>query len=361
MVQAVSYFSGFETGDGSEVSTLGAGNSVQNTIFRSGAYALKASGTACQLVTGLSATQTSGRFYFYAPAGTFTSNSFFLEVPSRLQIRFASGSTPKITMSDAGSSLGLTLATGITNMTGDTWHLIEFVYDLAAGGVVQLWADGVLQINTTHTSNVAGTPTTGWNAAGAANPNEKYYDDVLIATGGLTRIGRGACIARQGTTGTPTYNAWTKNGAATAALCWSDTPFSTATNCTANVAATAQTMLVSPFSATQTGHGGEVTYPKDIINACKVGLVGKTAVNGNITIRRRVGGADTDVSVALTTGDTYKQTTLFTDTVANLDAYEIGVVNPLVATLETIEDMWMMIDYVPNGAGISSNLLTMGV
>ena len=107
-------------------------------------------------------------------------------------------------------------------------------------------------------------------------------------------------------------------------------------------------MLVAPFSATQSGHGSEVIGAGDTINACKAAAIAKTAVAGNMDIRRRINGADTDVTVTLTTSDAYYDGGIFTTTTALLDSAEIGVKNDLIATLETVEDMWLMVDYTDN-------------
>ncbi len=337
----VAAFTGFEA-DSLEVPSLGTNASLQSTIVRSGGFALKQAATPSIVATGLGAALNAFRVYFYLPTttGAFPGIVDALDVSSGGVFNSILNSDNTIRVSGGGTNNVL----GTHPVTVGGWTLIEYAFDVAAGGVMKAWVNGILDINTTHvnlTNNLD-----KWRLAGLANPNEFYFDDVRADTGTLTNPGRGSCIARQGVAGTPTYNAWTKNGAATAALCWSNTGFSTSTNCSDNVLNDAQTMLVAPFSTTQAPHGNEVLRSNFTINACKVVMVAKTASAGNTTMRRRVGGGDTDETKALTTTDTYYQTTtFFTDTVANLDAYEIGVANAQVATLQTVEDMWLMVDF----------------
>ncbi len=334
----VAYFTGFETGDTSELNSIGGGT-VQSTIVRSGAYALKESSIST-LVTGLAATQTSIRVYIY-----------FTSIPAGFPIlldALDSGSANVFNSVIAGNGTLLASGGGTSNAAGTHalkigWNLLEYAFDVAAGGVLKSWVNGVLDINTTHpnlTNNID-----RWRVNGAANPNEVYYDDIRIDTGTVTNPGAGAVIARQGASGAVANDLWTKNGAATAALCWSDTPFATGTNCSDNVNGDAQTMVVANFSNTQAGHGNEVLRSNFTVNACKVCMIAKSASAGNITIRYRRGSV-TDNTVAITTADAYYEAPYFTDPpYSNLDNAQIGVVNAQVATLQTVEDMWLMVDF----------------
>lgn len=350
MAQVVAYFSGAESGDTSELSTTGAGSSAQTSTVKTGAYAFKVAGTACVLKSGLSVTQSVIRAYIQP---TSAAADVFIEgTPTNRAILTVTAAL-KLQLHDGGSTLGLASTTGTTVLTAGVWYLIEMALDLAAGGVVKAWINGNLELNLTHTNDVSATPTERYKITGAANPNEYFFDDIRFDTGGVTEIGRGQCIARQGTTGSPTNDAWTKNGAATAALCWSNTPFSTSTNCSTATASAAQTMFIAGFNATQSGHGSEVLGSTDTINATKIGLVGKTSnatTDGADSIRRRVGGVNTDQAItAFTTSDAYREI-LATLTYANLTngTTEIGVVKTATGSrTHTVEDMWIMIDYTP--------------
>lgn len=356
MAQAITYFTGFETGDSSELNTLGASSSVQNSIVRTGGYALKQAAAASITKVGLAATTGVIRFYLYAPAlpaaaanivgvgksgGT---NLYTLQINTNGTLR----------VNDGNALMGFTGTNGTFVLPTDTaWTLVEMACDLAASGIIKVWVNGVLDINITHTSDVTATPIDNYRFLGSANPKEVYVDDVRIDTGGLTPAGHGQCIARQGLAGTPAYDAWTKNGGATAAACWSDTPFDTTNYCDDTSLNAFQTMLVASFAASQTGHGTQVISTGDTINAVKAAIVGKSSLTaagaGAANIRRRVGGVDTDTSITFTTSDAYYQTAFFTDTVANLNAYEIGGGHGAVAATHTIRDAWLMVDYTLQG------------
>lgn len=351
----IGYICGFETGDGSEILTLGAGVTVQSTTVRTGNYALKAVAASSTFTQSLSATQSVIRYYIqfsgsvlFAVLGRERSST----PANRLQLLTTAG--PHFQVNDAAATLGLVAATGTLIPVIGQWYRVEVVLDLAAGGIVQVWVNGVLDINTTHTSNVSATPTIGYTCVGNAASNEVYFDDIRIDTGTLTPPGAGQIIARQGVAGTPTYDAWTKNGAATAALCWSDTPFSTATSCSNAVAAAAQTMLVAPFSSTQSGHGTQTVGTTDTINAAKTALIAKEASAGTPSIRRRVAAANTDTSFSATTSDKYFDDGIWTTTTANLDTLEAGCVHASGTILTTVEDVWVIVDYTPSGGGSGS-------
>ena len=349
MVQSVQYFTGFETGDASEVSAVGAGNSVQSSTVRTGGYALKAAGASagCSLTTTLSATQLVYRGYIQLSGVPAQTRDCFRElVGSTPRLRLELLTTRKLTALDGGTgTLGLTGVNGTTVLNTGQWYRIEVVLDLAAGGVVQVYIDGVIEINTTHTSDVTAAPTTTVNVYGDST-NGVFYDDIRIDTGGLNLIGAGHCAMRQGVAGTPTYDAWTKTGTTTSALAWSETPFSATKNCNDTSLSAKQTMLVALFST-----GTPAISSGATINACKIALVGKSSVTaggaGNFDILRRVGGADTVTAATFTTADKYFQTEIFTDTTANLDAYEVGAQHLSVAATHTVEDVWMMVDYTP--------------
>ena len=354
MAQSVFFFSGLETGDGGEFLSLGTGASVQTGTVRTGGYALKNADTqASQLFNTLAATQTVLRFYLQVPAIPGSATLVAYEnggTAARLFINL--NTTATLQVGDFGSSLGLVTINGTAVLSTGVWYRIELAYDLAAGGVVKVWVDGVLDINTTHSSNVSATTTKEYDLSGGTSPNEYFFDDIRVDQGGLTPVGAGQTIARQGKTGTPTYDTWTKNGAATAALCWSNTPFSAGTNCT-KATSGAQTMLVGAFSASGSGtEGAQTIGASDTINACKTAIVGKTALASAGTIRRRIGGVDTDTAISLTTSDKYFDDGIWTTTTANLDTAEIGAVAGTV-NLDTVEDCWLIVDYTPGSAAPS--------
>ena len=375
MAQSVAYVTGFETGDASEVNSLGGSCTIQSTTKRTGGYALQVaqSSGVTIFVTGLAATQSvfHGYVRFSGTVGSGTP-SFVREAPSSgtARLTLAAASTMKLTISDNGSSLGLGSVTGSTVLVANTWYCIEVALDLAAGGVVKVWIDGVSEISTTHTTNATANPIDRWQTNnGPSDGINIFLDDIRIDTGGAAQIGAGQGIARQGIPGTPTYDAWTKNGAATAALCWSDTPVNTATNCSDTSLSAFQTMLINTFANDPgiVAEGTQVIGLSDTINAVKVMLIGKSSVvaggAGAFNIRSRVGGVDTDSAKTFTTSDAFYSTLLASiPSYTNLNAMEAGAGHGGVAATQTVEDVWVYVDYTPAAVKTSPTrgLLLMG-
>jgi hypothetical protein len=356
---ALAFICGFETGDLSEIQTLGALSSIQASTVRSGAYSLKAATASNVLITGLAATQSVIRSYVSftaAPPNPGDEQNFIAEntgAVTRLLVRF--GNDLKLNVTDFGATLGLTPLSGATVLSLGIYYRIEVAFDLAAGGAVQVWLNGNLEINTTHSTNVSATPTDNWRLVGMASPSEYFHDDVRIDTGTLTPPGAGQNIARQGVAGTPTYDAWAKVGAATAALCWSDTPFSTATSCTSSTSAAAQTMNVAPFSSSQAGHGSQTVGATDTVNATKFGLVYKRASGSSPLLRRRVNAVNTDSAITASAIDKFVFDSMTAVVPSLLDTMEIGMLKGADAVLTTVEDCWVFVDYTPVGGGGGGN------
>jgi hypothetical protein len=118
----------------------------------------------------------------------------------------------KLRVFDAAATLGLTAIGGSKVISLNSWHMIELAWDLAAGGVIRVWLDGNLEIDTVHTLDVSAKPTTAILLSGETTPNEYFYDDLVLSTGGLNSNGVISCIARQPKVGsTPTYDQYTKS------------------------------------------------------------------------------------------------------------------------------------------------------
>lgn len=365
MAQVVRYICGFETGDFSEVSSGTAGAAVQISVVRTGAYAFQAgtAATLLQAASTLAATQSVIRFYLQVPSLPGAATVFMIERTGgtvRARVRFNASNNLEVIDGGAGP-LGLATTAGTATFNVNQWYRIEFAIDLAAGGVVKVWVDGVLDINTTHTTDATASPTGNYSIQSPASPNQYFFDDIRIDTGGVSPIGAGQCIARQGKAGTPTYDTWTKTGAATAALCWSDTPFNATKNCNSAVSAAKQTMLVEKFSITQTGHGSQVVGASDTVNAVKTAMIVKT-VSGDATgqILRRVNGTDTGAVFTDTAADVYHDDGIWTTTAANLDLLEAGLIHGNNTRVTTVEDVWVIVDYTPAGGSVSGTVAETG-
>src|SRR4051812_34540927 len=108
MAQAVTWFSGFETGGQGDLASFGAGASIDATTFRTGAYALKCAATQCNLKTAMSATTWILRFALYYPSTPGADTTIMLENgngTTRLQAQVTTGD--RIKLLDAGVLLGL--------------------------------------------------------------------------------------------------------------------------------------------------------------------------------------------------------------------------------------------------------------
>lgn len=363
----IAYFIGFETGDASELNTLGSGASIQSTTVHSGAYAIDNGSSRSNLILGLSATTSVIRDYFNTDTipGADTNVLAELATTSTNRLLVIMDSTGALGVVDAASTLGLTRTIGSVILSANQWYRVEVALDLAAGGIVKVWVDGTLSVNTTHSNNVSGTTTDGWAVYGGTGV--WAHDDIRIDTGTLTPPGAGRCIARQPITGgTPSGgDAWTKSSGTDAGALWDNTPFDTTDFCSTATASAAQCAVLASFGSTQTGHGSEVLGSSDTINASKIGLVGKTsnaASDGADSIRRRVGGANTDTAItAYTTSNAYRAIAPITGiTYANLTdgTTELGTVKTGTGSrTHTVEDVWWFIDYTPAVAAVGSAAL----
>lgn len=347
MAQSIVFFTGFETGDGSEVATLGANCTIQASVKNTGGYGLKiVSGGATTLVTGLADGQISARVYFQFSSSSPVGNNGFA---------FANGAAATLAAVYVGSDLLLHVTddtagdtVGTTLLSPNRWYRIDFAYDVSTGSsFYRVDLDGVIEFNFSITPG-AGPLTVDRVILKGDSTGSFYFDDARVDKGGGTPLGAGRTIARQGIAGTPTYDAWTKHGGATAATCWSDTPFDTTNYCDDTSLNAYQTMLVGLFSADPLRAVEGLEYISSGINVAKVCLVGKSSLTaagaGAFNIRRRVGGVDTDTAKTFTTADAYYETELFTDTLAHLDAYEAGAGHGAVAATHTVRDVWLMVE-----------------
>ena len=323
---AVVWFAGMETGsvDGERFTT--GGNCTTTTTSRSGAYSLDAGGNrSCGSPAGLALTTAYLRMYINV-SFSGSSNQTVLKGRSsaaveQLQLRIDQ-STKLLNYTYAG---GAVLATGTIPLVASTWYLIEIKFVNAAGtGGMEVKLDNVVQFSDfTRTTNTTGTIDHIQFGQYSAT---LLVDDILLSNSGYP--GPGRSIARQGTAGSPTYDAWTKNSCSGGTIdnCWSATPVSTAANASSSTPTDAQTMLVHSFATTQSGHGTEVLASGDTINACRTVISAKAAAGSQLYIRRRLGGVDTDTLVNLSGSDVYYADALWTDTFTNLNAAEIGAV-----------------------------------
>lgn len=351
---AVVWFAGAETGDIKEFGlTSGTAPTAVTTPKRTGAYAYKLHGTSTEsrlAQTLANLTSAYSRMYLYVDVTTNPSPASLAHATIAYECATDEFSL-RSTISTAGvfqlqlnSALLGNIGSAFT-LVNKQWYLIEMKVIISATvGIMEWKLDGVVKA-TQSSLNTGTNPINQFRVRSLIDNTgvmDLYFDDLAVSDSDY--LGSGGSVARQGKAGTPTYDAFTKNGAATAALCWSDTPFSTATNCTDSTAADAQTMLTESFAVQQSGHGCEILNDSQTVNACKAAVVAKIAVGSNHSIRRRLNGADTDTAKTLTTTDAYYDDGIWTDTLANLNSAEIGMLHGADANLLTVEDAWLIVD-----------------
>lgn len=356
---AIFYLNGYEVGThyASEYAAGTGGGTpvVDNTHVRSGAYSLKLPTTSDFVaVVGVGGTETWLRLGIWRDACPAADGMTWGVADSTNTTGILVGIDTACKIFWKYTPGGAKVATSTHAISTGAWNLVEIhaVRSLTVGGA-EVKLNGVTEFTSfgTNTNSITfnrwilGTATGGM-----------WIDDVCMSNSAY--CGDGHIIARQGTSGTPTYNTWTKNSCTGGTIdgCWSDTPASATSNAT-TTSAQKQTMKVARFSATQTGHGSEVIRTNATINGVVVYSLGKklsgtTAVGNQITI---IGGVETESSGQIGTstsdiidmGNSTGFQHIWSATAAQLDTMEVGVDATTVtsATLQ-IEDMWVYVDYL---------------
>jgi hypothetical protein len=358
MAPTLLWFSGLELGTVAEFNQSSSGV-IETGIVRSGTYSIKFDNelhtAAVVQVPGLSAT-LFGRFQFYPTGAPLESNS---------RIYGAGVSTGRFRLyyTPAGKLLwnynGTDYDTGADSVVLNDWNRIEFkqVRDATVGGM-EVYLNGVFQFSRFNVNTTTGSSATdmrffvgptngsmGSTAGGFIDGADTYFDDIAIATGEY--IGDGQCVVVGGQAGTPTYDAWAKSAGSDAYALWSDIPASATTYCSEATLNDQQTMLVANLGAV----GGTAT----ILGARVVAHAKTSAGSTTVKLLRRIAGADT-LSAALILGTTSRLVPdgvngetydVFTDTPANLAAAEIGARDNDGAVTTTVNDVYLMIDFIP--------------
>ncbi len=385
---SVIYFNGFETGDASEMSSAGLLTYGATDQVRLGGFSAKGAlgttrGTSTLLIPGAGGGATLFvRGYVYISVTTPPSIQVVSDNSNEglLALRNNNQSTANILVvykTDGTIALRLMGPQGFGQIGSDypistsAWHRIELKNVLSATvGVCEMVVDGVVAA-TASGLNTIGTGSSSFSAANVYKPfksniqgavSTTWFDDIQIRTDAYP--GAGQVIARQGIAGAPTYDAWTKTGLSTSALCWSETPFNATDNCNTATSGATQSMLVGSFSASGSGvEGSGIIAASDLINACKTAVIVKSPSGGgvdSISILRRLNGVDTTTAITglVSTTDKLFADAPWTDIVANLNAMEAGAVHTTNTNTVTVEDVWVMVDYstasIASAAGLGS-------
>lgn len=356
---AIQWFMGIETGDLSEGLAAGGtpGNATANSsIVKTGAYSMNTGGDSGRYTTTTGSPTTIFARMDFRWDNEGVGNQRIV-VPGNgdgsQRIEICLRTSDKIVIFTLTDNCASAIAAGTTVLATGTFYLIEVkaVVSATVGGA-EVKVNGNTEFSSfgTNTSAIVNFATVAFGSTRAAVTASFYYDNMMVCD--TSYCPHGGTVARQGLSGTPTYNAWTKAGTCSGgniSTCWSATPFSTAASATSAVAADAQTMLVSPFNATQTGHGTETIKVHDTINACKTaGIIKSGTSSAPLSLRRRINGADTDTAKTLTTSDAYYDDGIWTTSADYLSnaSPEIGVLHGSGSATDTVEDMWLICDYL---------------
>ena len=173
---------GFETGNTMEVAAVYDRDSyLDNSVVRSGSgmFCYRGGGGATAILAGMAADAVGARFSFRTSDAGTSAQIFYFTNGITTQVYFTlDGKTGRLYA--RSSQVGLNDGSpvyGQTVLANDTWYTIRIAYDAAAGGVVKLWLNNVLEIDTTHV--LAGLPVTDARISGNARANN-YFDDFWI-------------------------------------------------------------------------------------------------------------------------------------------------------------------------------------
>lgn len=339
-------------GSGGEVGTLtefGAapGASLIFSPVRTGNYAIRlaptSSGTAyVQLPQSLLYSNRGHRFGLYIETLPSASEEIFYSESTVGVVGVSLRLNPNGTLSlFNNNSLA---ADGITALAVGQWYTIQLftknqglagAYGVKINGAEEFAANQVF-IQTSGNLTYFGK---------ANNRNNGSYSVVIDDLRSEAQIisdypADGHIIARQGTSTAPTDNAFTKSPTLPIDGVWSDTPPNISTNASSSGSGAAQTMRFASSSLT-----GTLNEAWLVMSAHR-----ESGPDCAVSFRRRVNGGapiDTDAQV-LTTTEQFYISSGFTDTFANLDMTEGGVVRGSCKKQKTVvSDMWLMIDYLP--------------
>lgn len=209
-------FTGFETGDASDMLGTVGTFSVQNSVVRTGGYALRCNptttGTGYVIMVGLG---TNGQvsnlsnatlyatFYFrYATKPTSNEESICKFVTKEIELKINSSGQLSVWVAGGGSQLG---STGSTALSADTWYRIEFSCDGSGSWAVQI--DGTAEISGTSSQTSSAMQVYfGKSVNYNNNTVDFFYDDIWIDSSTF----RGAFeVKRMGPNGNGSYTAWT--------------------------------------------------------------------------------------------------------------------------------------------------------
>lgn len=208
---ATIYFTGFEAGNIEEIDGSSGTVSVQSSIKRTGAYALRVnptlSGTGFGIIaslTGAGASTSANAatayvrfgFYYATLPALFTEEIFRARNGATLKASIRIDSAGKLNFYDSTNTL---IATGATVLSASTWYRIEVKittsasttdWEVKINGTSELLGSNFSAVNLLATNN------TRWNFGKSVNSNTQsvdfYFDDIFVSDSAYP--GDGGCV-----------------------------------------------------------------------------------------------------------------------------------------------------------------------
>jgi hypothetical protein len=293
---------GFETGDASQVTTVGAGQAVLgSTGVFSGNYGWQNRGDGTTRSETTFASQGAGtKTHVFGTVKFLVGNALRTGPPAvnwqtdwaLFDNTAAQIFTPILQHDGSGSyTVFINGAVGnVSSVAGQSiittnFNLLEFEYNSGTSGAYNIWLNGVLIL--TGTGNFGTNPAASFKfgvvSGGTFTDNDALIlDDMALSDS--TQLGDVRVISRVSKAGTPTNNTWTKSTASTIDTVWEDTPFNATDFARSAVSNDAQTALMASFSSTQAGHGGGTISGSDTIWGIANSFVAKTVSTDAATI-----------------------------------------------------------------------------
>ena len=238
------------------------------------------------------------------------------------------------------------------------WYKLD-VSCPSAAAEVRVWIDDQLELSATRSASTDNIVLAFLGGAGSPSNFQTFHDNILYDDTAISSpLPSGKIIARQGKAGTPTYDEWTKTSSQSIDAVWSETPFS-GTN---NAVSPGKWRPSPPVDArlqlqrSPIGPCSETIANGDTINGSIVGQVAQRSSGAGRTLEilKRLNSTDTFTTVTFSSANTdfYKASGVFTDTLANLNAAEIGgrKSGGAAGRTYTIQDTWLMCDFAPTAA-----------
>lgn len=295
---AIDYFTGFEAGDFSECGGTVGAPTIDSSVKRIGGFSLKCVSAATfprafyphEVFTGGLRDELFIRFWLRAEVSANPSGTV-----SNQPISTAAGNVGTVgglyftyntdgTITGSGRVNGGGTAVGSTfSVPKDQWVRFEIrVVRSSSAGVLTITMNGSVVVNGSSLNTGTDTEMQQWRFAGPPNTNTLgatvYFDDAAIGSSAPPSLGQS--ILRLVESGSPTYNAWTKQSGGNIDPEWDDLPFNASNNARSSAASQAQTAHVAASSA-----GTDPIASQDVINACGVAVIAKRVAPATIALR----------------------------------------------------------------------------